>query len=89
MPLYQYKCNRCQNGFEVRHSYRALGTKCVLCESEDIQRVLASPPQRSIVIKDIRKKTGAEVTRAIEEARSEIERVKEQKSQRVRKEVKK
>ena len=46
MPLYDYKCNQCQNIFEVRASFKekeaGLQPECPECESPDTQQVITA-----------------------------------------------
>ena len=39
MPKYTYKCLGCSEDFEIYHSMSEIIDKCILCESEKIQRV--------------------------------------------------
>jgi len=44
MPLYEYKCNTCGEGFEkmVRFSEANLIPTCPKCESQDIQKKISA-----------------------------------------------
>lgn len=74
MPRYTYKCEACQNTFEVRHSFEEECVACLMCDSKDkptrvpasvffaqdhAQRPSEQPP-------------GVAVKRAIEEAREDL-----------------
>ena len=89
MPLYHYKCNHCNESFDIRHSYNASGVQCKFCDTKELQKVLSVPPRRVVVRKSFDQKTGTEVNKTIRETRLEIDKTKKQKSQRIYKKGKK
>ncbi len=44
MPIYEYRCKRCKNGFEalVRSAQEESLVECPHCEQGEIERVLSS-----------------------------------------------
>ena len=45
MPIYEFKCNKCGNQFDVIESFKehdAHKEKCPRCNSSDIERVLSA-----------------------------------------------
>lgn len=39
MPVYCYKCNSCEEEFEVRHSMSFSDQRCIACDSKDVFKV--------------------------------------------------
>ena len=44
MPIYEYKCNKCNTRFEILHIAKKEGDKvlCPICKSEDNKKLLSS-----------------------------------------------
>ncbi|MCO4783571.1 MAG: zinc ribbon domain-containing protein [Candidatus Cloacimonetes bacterium] len=41
MPIYEYKCNSCEDTFEIMQSMSAKDlTSCKLCNEEDIRKII-------------------------------------------------
>ena len=83
MPRYTYRCDECEEVFEVNHSMSIKLKDCQLCESLDsLIRVPSSTFITTNVIstKD-NKKVGDVVNDHIEEAREEVAKEKEKMKQ--------
>lgn len=45
MPLYDYKCPKCEHHFEAKHSFTTPAPACPACGFADVQRVILSAPK--------------------------------------------
>jgi len=83
MPFYEYQCLDCEKTFNVFHSMtKEYDGTCGLCESENIERVVAKIGDK--VDKDkFKTKTGDVVKSHIEEAKSEVKKEKQKLKSRV------
>ncbi len=43
MPIYGYKCNKCEEEFDVLCGYTEYEQRCPECESMDTKRQLSAP----------------------------------------------
>jgi putative FmdB family regulatory protein len=70
MPKYIYKCNVCEEHFEVHHGMMENHTECVLCPSGDLNRV----PQMPYIKRSLEPRAGkvGEKTNAAIEANREV-----------------
>tara|TARA_A100001515_G_C4454053_1_gene171236 strand:+ start:258 stop:518 length:261 start_codon:yes stop_codon:yes gene_type:complete len=77
MPKYVYKCNECEEHFEIYHGMMESQDQCVFCSAEQPIRV----PQMPFIKRKERpkgKRVGDEVKAAIEANRAILEQSKEQ-----------
>ena len=75
MPRYTYKCNDCNEAFDVVHGMNDEHFTCGFCHSNNIRKVPQKPHvHRKQTSKD--GKVGDEVKRAIEENRAVLEKEK-------------
>jgi len=44
MPLYDYRCNACEQIWEARHGFDAPKPNCPNCESQDTQKHITQAP---------------------------------------------
>ena len=75
MPVYCYKCNNCNEEFEIKHSMSFEEQKCLFCNSEDIFKV----PSLSIIEKNYNRttsKAGTVVDKYIKDAKEELKKEK-------------
>ena len=84
MPLYVYNCLKCKGEFSIRHSYKAKGILCSICGSNKIQKNLSHQSAVSKVIKpNVNEQIGAEVKKAIQDGKQELNDYKKKQSNRV------
>ncbi len=76
MPKYEYKCKACNENFFIRHGIKEKVLKRPSCEKECILERIPTLGRRSSVKK--KQKAGVLVRRHIEEAKSEIQKEKEE-----------
>jgi putative FmdB family regulatory protein len=79
MPLYHYRCQKCNKDFEIRHRYREQGIICKYCKSSEIKKYLGnavSVIRKSNTSKD--KKVGSEVKEAIIDGKNELMKTKKE-----------
>jgi putative FmdB family regulatory protein len=73
MPRYTYKCNECEEVFEINHSMDIKLKDCELCESlESLTRVPSSTFITTNITTKDNKKVGDVVKNHIEEAKKEL-----------------
>ena len=75
MPVYCYRCNDCNEEFEIKHSMSFEEQKCLFCNSENIFKV----PSLSIVEKKYNRTTskpGSIVDKYISDAKEEMKKEK-------------
>ena len=77
MPKYVYKCNDCDEHFEVYHGMTEDQESCVLCSAVDPHRVPQMPHIKRQET-STSGKVGSEVKRAIEENRAILEGAKKE-----------
>ena len=77
MPKYAYRCNECENEFEIYHSINDKLKNCKSCES--IESLVRIPSLTIKIVKNVNSKTkvGEIVNSHIEEARQELKKEKE------------
>jgi putative FmdB family regulatory protein len=76
MPKYAYRCDECENEFEIYHSISDKLKDCKSCNS--IQSLIRIPSVTiSVVKKDNKLKIGEVVNSHIEDARQELKKEKE------------
>ena len=77
MPKYVYKCNECDDHFEVYHGMSEDQESCILCSAVDLHRV---PQMPYIKRQEVSKggKVGDEVKAAIEENRAILKDAKKE-----------
>jgi len=79
MPKYVYKCNGCDEHFEVYHGMNETHEKCIFCSAIDLNRVPQMPLlKRSVEPKD--SKVGERVEAAIEENRAILKQARKEAS---------
>ena len=77
MPKYVYKCNHCEEYFEVYHGMSEDHELCIFCSSKGLNRVPQMPfLKRSVEPKG--DKVGDKVKAAIEENRDLLKEIKKQ-----------
>ena len=80
MPTYTYKCSACKEEFEVSHSIKDLLVDCTKC---DVSDSLIRVPSLPLTLKRTSNngktsKTGSVVNKYITDAKEELEREKEE-----------
>ena len=79
MPKYIYKCNSCEEHFEVHHGMMESQDQCILCSSQDLNRVPQMPfLKRSVEPKG--SKVGEQTKAAIEANREVLNDMKREAS---------
>ena len=81
MPIYCYKCNDCEESFEIKHSMSFNEQLCINCNSSNIFRVpalLAKSPGSN----HTKHTTGMVVDKYIKDAKEEIKKDKKSLSSR-------
>ena len=79
MPKYVYKCNECEEYFEIYHGMNESHDTCAFCSSENIHRVPQMPfLKRSVEPKG--NKVGDETKAAIEANRDLLKDMKKEAS---------
>lgn len=77
MPIYCYKCEKCEVVFETMHSMKDRLTDCKDCSSEDtLVRIPPITSKAKVVSK--KKKTGSIVKKHIKDAKEEVRKEKEE-----------
>ncbi len=74
MPVYNYRCNSCEEEFEVRHRMSFEDQKCVVCNSADIFKIPSLDIERHRRIHTNR--AGKIVDKYIKETKEIIEKEK-------------
>tara|TARA_R110002074_G_scaffold142363_1_gene288883 strand:+ start:858 stop:1124 length:267 start_codon:yes stop_codon:yes gene_type:complete len=77
MPKYAYRCNECENEFEIYHSINDKLKNCKSCES--VETLIRIPSLTIKVVKKVNNNTkvGEVVNSHIEDARQELKKEKE------------
>jgi putative FmdB family regulatory protein len=85
MPLYLYDCLECKEQMNIRHSYKEINVRCILCGSQNIQKNLSTVLK--VTKKEIsgQEKAGTEVNKAIEEGKKTLEEYKKKQKKRIHK----
>ena len=79
MPKYIYKCNSCEEHFEVYHGMTESHDRCIFCSSQDLNRVPQMPfLKRSVESKG--SKVGEQTKAAIEANRDLLKDMKKEAS---------
>ena len=85
MPRYTYRCNGCDEVFDVFHAIAATPSGCAHCESTDLDKLVSKP---SIITKsdnaDENKKVGSVVESSIEEFRDDLKQQRKDLSERTK-----
>lgn len=77
MPLYLYRCEKCDSFFEKSHSIKENINLCDLCGEKDcVSRVPQIPNVSICSEKTEKKKVGVTTEKFIEEAREELKQQK-------------
>lgn len=77
MPKYDYYCSECETQFELRHSYKFKGVRCIKCDSTKVNKILSSVSK--VVKKTVSNQSspvGEEVNKAISDGQQELEKTK-------------
>lgn len=71
MPKYEYECQDCAETFSVRLSMGEQQDTCILCESNNLKKVVSNftLSKKTIINK---KEVGSEVKKYIEETKKEV-----------------
>ena len=79
MPLYYYKCDKCMENFEARHSYKTVLNKCSLCGVEGHLSKVLTPINYISKENNLNRKknSGQEVVKAIKDAATDLNKQKE------------
>ena len=77
MPRYTYKCEKCENVFQTRHSINEKLEKCPACSADDGLRRLLSMPTYKIGKNKLKTKVGDLTKQHIEDARTDLKYQKE------------
>ena len=77
MPRYYYKCDACNDEFEVRHGMSETQTECLKCSSTGLLTRIPQLIQR-VEIRDNKSTAKDRVTTAIEENRETLKKMKKQ-----------
>ena len=75
MPIYEYQCVECAGTFKVIHSMSDTQVSCILCDSEEIEKVIPTLHNNR---KEIVQKTGDVVKKHIREAANDIKEHKKE-----------
>lgn len=67
MPFYAYSCESCKKNFKSFHSPEEQETKCIICLSENIKKII--PTVRTVESKTKQEDAGSRVEKFIEESR--------------------
>ena len=77
MPKYVYKCNHCEEHFEIYHGMSETHERCIYCSTADLHRVPQMPfIKRSVEPKG--SKVGEETNAAIEANRELLSDMKKE-----------
>ncbi len=86
MGLYSYFCSKCNENFDVRHSYKDRLKECILCKAPSPSRTYNNPIK---IVNNKKKnhtqKTGKVVNDSIREAKEEIKKEKNKYKRRTKK----
>lgn len=82
MPKYEYECHSCSQEFSVRLSMGEQQDTCILCESNDIKKIVSSFSLSSKQTIN-KKEVGSEVKKYIEETRKEVREEKKRLSSQI------
>jgi putative FmdB family regulatory protein len=77
VPRYYYKCDACNDEFEVRHGMSETQTECLKCSSTGLLTRIPQLIQR-VEIRDNKSTAKDRVTSAIEENRETLKKMKKQ-----------
>lgn len=75
MPVYCYRCKKCNKDFEIKHSMSFEGQTCIFCESSKIFKLPSIMKKQN---NNFEKKPGKIVNNFIEETRKEINKDKKE-----------
>ncbi|KXK19214.1 MAG: Zinc ribbon domain protein [Chloroflexi bacterium OLB15] len=67
MPLYDYRCQKCETVFEARHAFSESAPPCPACGSANVQRLITSAPAQ---MKGMSANAGSSRSASKEELRS-------------------
>ncbi len=73
MPVYCYKCNKCNLEFEARHSMSYESQKCIFCHSSKVFKI---PSLSEIKILQQSQTPGKIVDKYIEDVKKEVKKEK-------------
>ena len=82
MPKYEYECQTCSQEFTVRLSMGEQQDTCILCESNDIKKIVSNftlSKKKTINKKEV----GSEVKKYIEETKKEVREEKKKLSSQI------
>lgn len=51
MPIYDFKCNKCNSIFEKLVKHTEAEVACKDCESTDVSKVISAPRESGVVLK--------------------------------------
>jgi putative FmdB family regulatory protein len=77
VPRYYYKCDACNDEFEVRHGMSETQTECLKCSATGLLTRIPQLIQR-VEIRDNKSTAKDRVTAAIEENRDTLKRMKKE-----------
>ena len=82
MPKYEYECQDCSETFSVRLSMGEQQDACILCESNNLKKVVSSftLSKKTTINK---KEVGSEVKKYIEETKKEVREEKKKLSSQI------
>ena len=82
MPKYEYECQDCAETFSVRLSMGEQQDTCILCESNNLKKVVSNftLSKKTIINK---KEVGSEVKKYIEETKKEVREEKKKLSSQI------
>ena len=72
MPVYAYKCNRCQYAMKMFHGIDEKPGKCPSCNEDTLQKSFINSAGLKITVADNLDNPGKRVEKYIEEARQSI-----------------
>lgn len=81
MPVYSYKCKFCLTKFVVNHSINEIRKECISCGEKDglqLQISSFSVPGTTATASKTSPKVGSVVHKHIEEAKQEVQKLKEE-----------
>ena len=78
MPKYDYQCVACDHEFELRHSYKFTGARCIECKSEKVTKVLSAVTKvtKGKFSRDNPAPVGEEVHKAIDQGKQTLQKTK-------------
>lgn len=83
MPKYTYECPSCEEVFEVRHAMTETLEKCVMCNSENVNKVISDFTLDKEVSSEDKNPVGSEVKKFIENTKREIKEERDSLSSRI------